>query len=175
MNTTPAWLPPAWLRLVGFGPVPVRATLLGCWAAAALSGACSSGTEGDRPTDQAGPRTEAPRAMGGHDDGDDPARPGHDHGEDPSPTPSASEADDRRVLEARGVVTRVEQAEGRVTIDHEAVGDYMPAMTMPFYAGDPDLLDGLAPGDQVTFAFEKPDRGPRHELLRITKEPAADD
>jgi protein SCO1/2 len=38
-----------------------------------------------------------------------------------------------------------------VVIRHEAITNYMAAMTMPFRARDPQEIAGLQPGDQITF------------------------
>jgi len=95
---------------------------------------------------------------------------GHEHGDDDEHVYGHEDEGGRGVLETSGRVTKVELEEGRVTIDHAAVGD-MPAMTMPFYAGDPEMLDGLAPGDAVTFRFRPPSEGARYELTAI--EPAS--
>lgn len=55
-----------------------------------------------------------------------------------------------QTFDVTGVVTAA-PADGRVTVAHEAIRGYMPAMTMPFVlgAGTPPL----APGDRVTFTL----------------------
>jgi protein SCO1/2 len=52
----------------------------------------------------------------------------------------------------KGKVVAVDKAERRVSIDHEEIGDYMDAMTMPFAVRKNDFwaLDVLKPGDKVT-------------------------
>ena len=52
---------------------------------------------------------------------------------------------------ATGVVQQVELAKKTVTIKHQEVVGYMPAMTMPFDVKDTNLLRGLQMGDAVTF------------------------
>jgi protein SCO1/2 len=52
---------------------------------------------------------------------------------------------------ATGVVTEVASAEKKVTIKHDAIPDYMGAMTMPFRVKDSNELANLAPGDAVSF------------------------
>ncbi|MFO1477048.1 MAG: SCO family protein [Verrucomicrobiota bacterium] len=50
-----------------------------------------------------------------------------------------------------GVVERVDAPARRVTIRHEAVPGYMPAMTMPFEAGPAADLSGIAQGTRLEF------------------------
>ncbi|HEX5731696.1 MAG TPA: copper-binding protein [Blastocatellia bacterium] len=52
--------------------------------------------------------------------------------------------------ELKGKVEHVDKRGSAVTIAHEEIKDYMPAMTMPFKLKDESLYDELAPGDQVT-------------------------
>ncbi len=49
----------------------------------------------------------------------------------------------------QGRVTRIDSARGRVTVRHDAIPNYMPAMTMPFKVKDPAILNGIAVGDSV--------------------------
>jgi len=53
-----------------------------------------------------------------------------------------------------GIVRKVDVADGKVTLQHEAIEELgWPAMTMSFKVADPKLLNGLAPGKKVRFAF----------------------
>jgi Cu(I)/Ag(I) efflux system protein CusF len=53
-----------------------------------------------------------------------------------------------------GVVRSVDTAQGKVTLQHEPIESLgWPAMTMAFQVSDPKLLEGLAPGRKVQFAF----------------------
>jgi protein SCO1/2 len=62
-----------------------------------------------------------------------------------------------RTFSARGVVQEL-PAEGlTVVLKHEAISNYMDAMTMPFKVKAPSLLAGLHPGDQVTFRLNVAD------------------
>lgn len=54
---------------------------------------------------------------------------------------------------ARGVVKSVAADGTSITIAHEAIPGFMPAMTMSFEARSPDQLAGLKAGDCVTFSF----------------------
>lgn len=55
--------------------------------------------------------------------------------------------------EVRGVITAA-PADGRVMVAHEAIGAYMPAMTMPFALDPADTPPALRPGDRVRFTLE---------------------
>jgi protein SCO1/2 len=57
----------------------------------------------------------------------------------------------QQVFQVKGVVISVKPRENQVEIRHEAVTNYMPAMTMPFDVKDTNELAGLEPGSQVTF------------------------
>jgi protein SCO1 len=62
-----------------------------------------------------------------------------------------------RTFRAQGIVKEV-MADGRtVVIAHEAITNYMEAMTMPFKVKEPRELDGLRPGDKVLFRLEVTD------------------
>jgi protein SCO1/2 len=65
----------------------------------------------------------------------------------PAPAPGAAVTN----YDARGVVVRVEPDGRSVVVRHEAITNYMGAMTMPFRAKDTRLLDGLAPGNLIAF------------------------
>jgi protein SCO1/2 len=48
-----------------------------------------------------------------------------------------------------GVVVKVEPLKKSVTIQHEDVPNFMPAMTMPFDVKDEKILNGLKPGERI--------------------------
>jgi Cu/Ag efflux protein CusF len=56
-----------------------------------------------------------------------------------------------QTFNARGMVKEVRAAEAMVVIAHEAIGDYMPAMTMPFKVEEPAQLVGIQNGQWVSF------------------------
>jgi protein SCO1 len=60
--------------------------------------------------------------------------------------PDASE-----IHTARGVVREIAPDGRKVVIRHEAITNYMPAMTMEFLIRDTNELRGIAAGDPVTF------------------------
>jgi Cu/Ag efflux protein CusF len=77
-------------------------------------------------------------------------------------TPAASAA----VYSAKGTITRVEKAEGRVILRHEAIPAVRwPAMTMTFRLEDPAAADGLKQGDAVRFDFRND--GPTPTIVHI--------
>ncbi len=55
-----------------------------------------------------------------------------------------------RQYELRGQVLAIDLARKEVTIKHDDIAGFMPAMTMPFRVSDARLLEGRAPGDLVT-------------------------
>jgi protein SCO1/2 len=59
----------------------------------------------------------------------------------------------------RGTVVRVDAAERKVTIDHQDIPGFMPAMTMEFVVLERDaaLLRNVAPGDAITATLVVPD------------------
>jgi len=65
-------------------------------------------------------------------------------------------ARDSRAFQVTGIVT-APVIDGRVTVAHDEIRGYMPAMTMPFTVG-PDVQPTLSAGDRVRF------------VLRVTQE-----
>ena len=53
--------------------------------------------------------------------------------------------------EGRGLVLRVDQASGTLTVSHEPIPGVMDAMAMPFIAAFPAELQELHPGDRIQF------------------------
>lgn len=55
-----------------------------------------------------------------------------------------------------GKITKVDEAAGKITIDHQAIPNLsMEAMTMVFKASDPALLKAVKSGDTVKFTADK--------------------
>ncbi len=50
----------------------------------------------------------------------------------------------------KGKVTEVDPGQKLMTLDHEDIPGYMPAMIMPFPVKDDQMLNRAAPGDEVT-------------------------
>jgi len=57
-------------------------------------------------------------------------------------------AEERR-YEVKGRVVSVDADAGKVTLDHEDIGDFMPAMTMAFPLKDEWAFDQMEPGDRL--------------------------
>jgi protein SCO1 len=55
-----------------------------------------------------------------------------------------------KVYKVRGKVVSTNSATGEVTLDHEAIPNFMDAMTMPYKLKDPSILSELHPGDAIT-------------------------
>jgi protein SCO1/2 len=66
----------------------------------------------------------------------------------------SAEATNARTFSAKGVVVEIRSAEDTVVIQHEAISNFMGAMTMPFKVKDPEELWGLAPGDKISFKLK---------------------
>ena len=64
---------------------------------------------------------------------------------------SAATGTNISVFAARGIVKDVQPAQHLVVIQHEAIPDYMAAMTMPFKVKQNRHLRGIQPGDAVAF------------------------
>jgi len=61
----------------------------------------------------------------------------------------ARESDKTQRFQIKGTVVGLEKRDSSVTIAHEAIPDYMDAMTMPFKLKDERQLKDLAEGDKV--------------------------
>lgn len=44
-----------------------------------------------------------------------------------------------------------------ITVDHEEIVDFMPAMEMMYNVKSPDLVEGLKPGDKIDFTIDTRD------------------
>jgi Cu(I)/Ag(I) efflux system protein CusF len=58
--------------------------------------------------------------------------------------------------EVSGTVKKVDEAQGKLTIDHGPIKNLdMEAMSMVFKAGDPAMLKGLKAGDKIKFDADR--------------------
>ncbi|CAD5292115.1 RND transporter [Bosea sp. 62] len=58
--------------------------------------------------------------------------------------------------QVNGTVKKVDEAAGKLTIDHGAIKNLdMDAMSMVFKAGDPAMLKGLKAGDKIKFDADR--------------------
>ena len=77
------------------------------------------------------------------------AATGHAHAQAAVETHAAA-----RAVSAVGVVRKIDAAQSKVVVQHEPIESLgWPGMTMAFRVRDAKLLDGLAPGKKVRFAF----------------------
>ena len=58
--------------------------------------------------------------------------------------------------EVSGTVKKIDEAQGKLTIDHGPIKKLdMDAMSMVFRAGDPAMLKGLKSGDKIKFDADR--------------------
>ncbi len=69
----------------------------------------------------------------------------------PASTPATAPQPSSQMFVVKGVIKELEPDGKTAIIRHEAISNYMPAMTMPFEVNDTHLLRGLQPGDEVQF------------------------
>jgi len=55
------------------------------------------------------------------------------------------------VFQGKGVVEAVKPEDGVIAIRHEAISNFMDAMTMPFKVKDTKEISGVQPGEQIIF------------------------
>lgn len=77
---------------------------------------------------------------------------------DDAPVAEDTAGDDDAAAEVRtytfhGVVKKIDMDAKMITIDHEKIGDYMEAMTMPFPVADPAILTQVKVGDETHFTL----------------------
>jgi protein SCO1 len=64
--------------------------------------------------------------------------------------PETATSSSYKVYKLRGKVVSTNSATGEVTLDHDAIPDFMGAMTMPYKLKDASILTELHPGDVLT-------------------------
>lgn len=77
----------------------------------------------------------------------------------------ASANNEEKVYRTVGVIEKINAEKGVVTINHEKIEGFMPAMTMDFNVRRKSMLNGLQVGDKVDFDIE--DR--TLSIVRISK------
>lgn len=87
---------------------------------------------------------------------------------DSTSAPTSAEEQQANRYTTNGVVRGIDRDRLSVTIAHEDVPGYMPAMTMPFSLRAASQVDGLDVGDNVRFTFQ-PEAGGRHVIVEIAK------
>jgi len=66
-------------------------------------------------------------------------------------SPSEPSNSNEQSFEARGVLKELSPGAGTVLVSHEAISNYMNAMTMPFKVKESKELTGLRTGDRISF------------------------
>src|ERR1700722_16919338 len=80
-----------------------------------------------------------------------------------------SAATNQQTFQVKGVVKELKPDGKTIVIQHEAIPNYMPAMTMPFEVHDTNELRGLQPGDIITFQMTVNDtNGWIHHISKLT-------
>jgi protein SCO1/2 len=80
----------------------------------------------------------------------------------------------QRSFQVKGVVLAVKPKEKTIEIKHEAIPDYMPAMTMPFDVKDTNILTGVEVGETVSFRMVVTDtEGWIDQIQKLAGPPAA--
>jgi protein SCO1/2 len=67
-----------------------------------------------------------------------------------SPPPDGTRTN-AQIFTAKGVVTELSPDGRKVSIRHEAISNYMTAMTMPFRVKAPEAMAGVQAGDKISF------------------------
>lgn len=81
-----------------------------------------------------------------------------------NPTPSIPKGGD---YPARGKVTKINEKNGSIELDHEDIPGVMPPMRMEFNVKDKAMLNGLKVGDAVDFTLEY--KHPAETIVAIKK------
>jgi len=71
----------------------------------------------------------------------------------------AGRRSEERRYDLKGRVAAVDRAKGEVTVDHEEIVGYMPAMTMPYALRDDDALKVVDAGDKIQATLVVADDG----------------
>jgi protein SCO1/2 len=91
-----------------------------------------------------------------------------------TPPPASAPEQTSHAFAARGVIEQIAPDHHQVTIHHETIPGYMMEMTMDFPVNDTAELDGLTPGDKITFTLHvSQDRDWVSDLHRIGHADAA--
>lgn len=70
-----------------------------------------------------------------------------------APSEPSGDVDGRQEFVVSGRVVAIADDRETITLNHEEMPGFMPAMTMPFYLKEASLAEGLVPGDTVEFTF----------------------
>jgi len=73
----------------------------------------------------------------------------------------------QNLYQGEGLVVAVNEEKRMVVLDHEEIQGYMSAMVIGFPVASPGLLEGLKPGDRVSFTLQV--TGPSAVIVEIAK------
>jgi protein SCO1/2 len=91
----------------------------------------------------------------------------------PSPAPADAPATAvAKVFEVKGIVKELRPAEQSIVVTHQAIPNYMPAMTMPFNVASPGEMNNLKVGDRISFRLRV--TGSESSIDHISKLPGSD-
>ncbi len=68
------------------------------------------------------------------------------------------------VFSGHGIVTAVQSGTGALTIRHDDIAGFMPAMEMMYKIKSPDLAKDVHPGDAIDFKID----AAKYEILQVT-------
>lgn len=81
--------------------------------------------------------------------------------------PVSPNAAETQTYKGVGIVKKIDKENGKLTIDHEDIKGYMPAMEMTVAVKDAASLESLKEGDKISFDLER--TGSKLLLLNIVK------
>src|SRR5690348_14645829 len=55
-----------------------------------------------------------------------------------------------RTFQLKGQIVAIDPARQELTVKHDDIAGFMPAMTMPYAVRDPNLMKGRTPGELIT-------------------------
>jgi Cu/Ag efflux protein CusF len=70
------------------------------------------------------------------------------------PDPVKSQAVVSLTFQGKGLVKAINTEKQKITMDHEAIKDYMEAMTMDFSVADKSMLNNVKVGDKIEFTLK---------------------
>ena len=68
------------------------------------------------------------------------------------------------VFSGHGIVRAVQPKTGALTIKHDDIKDFMPAMEMMYKVRSPAVSQGVRPGDAIDFTID----AAKYEILEVT-------
>jgi Cu/Ag efflux protein CusF len=86
------------------------------------------------------------------------------NGKAPINSNTATNAVEKQTYKSTGVIKNIDAENGKITIDHEDIKGYMPAMEMDFSVNEKSLIESAKVGDKIYFEIER-----TGEKLTITK------